>query len=83
TYYAAAIGRPVLLGSFPEADLDTGSPVAALGRTAPHLRESDDLRHRIASVIESHDPRAYVELRNLTSSAPGRSAALLRNVLYR
>ncbi|MBZ4320341.1 hypothetical protein JNW98_13365 [Streptomyces sp. SCA2-4] len=83
TYYAAAIGRPVLLASFPEADLDPDSPVAALGRTAPHLRASDDLRHRIAEVIESHDPGAYAVLGELTSSTPGRSAALLRNVLYR
>ncbi|QTT77787.1 hypothetical protein J7W19_13245 [Streptomyces mobaraensis NBRC 13819 = DSM 40847] len=83
TYYAAAIGRPVLLGSFPEADLDPESPVAALGRAAPRLRASDDLRHRIPEVIESHDPRAYAALAELTSSAPGRSAALLRNVLYR
>ncbi|MFI0739939.1 hypothetical protein ACH4PU_17905 [Streptomyces sp. NPDC021100] len=83
TYYAAAIGRPVLLGSFPEADLDPESPVAALGRAAPRLRASDDLRHRIAAVIESHDPGAYAALAELTSSAPGRSAALLRRLLYR
>ncbi|WP_212764396.1 hypothetical protein [Streptomyces sp. I05A-00742] len=82
TYYAAAIGRPVLLGSFPEEDLDPDSPVAAFGRTAPRLRPSDDLRRQLDEAVETHDPDRYAEAAALVSSVPGRSAALLRGVLY-
>jgi hypothetical protein len=82
TYYAASIGRPLLLGLFPEADLDPGSPVAALGRTAPRLRLHGGLRAQVDHVIETHDARRYAELAALTTSVPGQSAALLRRLFY-
>ncbi|KNB50258.1 hypothetical protein [Streptomyces caatingaensis] len=83
TYYAAAIGRPVLLGAFPAGDLDPHSPVAELGRTAPRLRPEDDLRAQIDRAVETHDPLRYAALAERTTSAPGRSAELLRRTFYR
>ncbi|MEU5023893.1 hypothetical protein [Streptomyces milbemycinicus] len=82
TYYAASIGRPVLLGAFPDGDLDPASPVAALGRTAPKLRPHGSLRAQIERAVQGHDPGRYAELAAQTTSAPGRSAALLRRLFY-
>ncbi|MFI1971874.1 hypothetical protein [Streptomyces cinnamoneus] len=82
TYYAASIGTPVLLGAFPEADLDPHSPVAALGRAAPRLRPSGSLRTQIDRAVRTHDPARYAALAAQTSSSPGQSAALLRRLFY-
>jgi hypothetical protein len=82
TYYAASIGIPVLLGAFPQEDLDPLSPVAALGRTAPRLVRRGSLRAQIDRTITSHTPGRYKELAAQTSSSPGESAALLRSLFY-
>ncbi|ANP49599.1 hypothetical protein [Streptomyces griseochromogenes] len=82
TYYAASIGTPVLLGAFPEQDLDPLSPVAALGRTAPRLVGRGGLRAQIDRVMAAHDPGRYKELAEQTSSSPGESAVLLRRLFY-
>ncbi|MGW2047130.1 hypothetical protein ACWCPF_18410 [Streptomyces sp. NPDC001858] len=82
TYYAAAIGIPVLLGAFPQEDLDPLSPVAALGRTAPRLLRRGSLRAQIDRAIASHEPGRYKELAEQTSSSPGESAVLLRRMFY-
>ncbi|WP_262505415.1 hypothetical protein, partial [Streptomyces sp. TRM68367] len=82
TYYAASIGVPVLLGAFPQEDLDPLSPVAALGRTAPRLLRRGSVRTQIDRAIASHEPGRYKELAEQTSSSPGESAALLRRLFY-
>jgi hypothetical protein len=82
TYYAASMGIPVLLGAFPQEDLDPLSPVAALGRTAPRLLRRGSLRAQIDRAITSHYPGRYKELAEQTSSSPGESAALLRRLFY-
>ncbi|WEO95190.1 hypothetical protein A6P39_014810 [Streptomyces sp. FXJ1.172] len=82
TYYAASIGVPVLLGAFPQQDLDPLSPVAALGRDAPRLVRRGSLRAQIDRVVAAHDPGRYKELAEQASSAPGESAALLRRLFY-
>ncbi|MGW0874197.1 hypothetical protein ACWD3Z_27410 [Streptomyces sp. NPDC002740] len=83
TYYAASIGTPVLLGAFPEEDLDPASPVAALGRTAPRLVRQGSLRAQIDRAIDCHVPERYKGLAEQTSSSPGRSAVLLRSLFYK
>ncbi len=82
TYYAASIGRPVLLGAFPQEDLDPLSPVAALGRTAPLLVRGESLRAQIDRAIQCHERNRYKELAEQASSSPGESAALLRRLFY-
>ena len=82
TFYAAAIGVPVLLGAFPFGDLDPLSPVAGLGRAAPRLRRHGSLRAQIDRVIGNHDPACYSTLTAQTSSSPGKSAELLRRLFY-
>ncbi|MGW0821002.1 hypothetical protein [Streptomyces sp. NPDC002845] len=82
TYYAASIGIPVLLGAFPEEDLDPLSPVAALGCTAPRLLRHGSVRAQIDRTIASHEPGRYASLAEQTSSSPGESATLLRRLFY-
>ncbi|MER7518730.1 hypothetical protein [Streptomyces sp. NPDC126499] len=82
TYYAAALGLPVLLGTFAEQDLDPASPVAALGRAAPRLRPETPLRAQVDAVIEGHVPGRYDGFAAAASSDPGASAGLLRNLFH-
>ncbi|MGP4111880.1 hypothetical protein ACTWP5_13300 [Streptomyces sp. 4N509B] len=82
TFYAAALGTPVLLGAFPEHQLDPDSPVAALGRTAPALRPDAPLPPQLTAAIEGHDPERHAPVTALLTSAPGESAARLRSLCY-
>ncbi|MFF9842077.1 hypothetical protein [Streptomyces sp. NPDC013740] len=82
TYYAAALGLPVLLGAFAHRDLDPASPVAALGRTAPLLRPGTPLRPQLDAVIDAHVPGRYDGFAAAASSAPGDSARLLRSLFH-
>ncbi|WP_405742104.1 hypothetical protein OG422_10135 [Streptomyces sp. NBC_01525] len=80
TYYAAALGTPVLLGAAPLDGLDPASPVAEFVRTAPRLDPLRPLRPQLESAISDHRPhRGPAEL---TTSVPGKSAALLRTLFY-
>ena len=47
TAYAAALGKTVLLASFPEQDVVPGSPADSLGRLAPRLDPSASLREQV------------------------------------
>ncbi|MEV6328096.1 hypothetical protein [Streptomyces sp. NPDC051909] len=82
TYYAVALGLPVLLGTFAERDLDPDSPVASLGRAAPRLRPGVPLRTQLDAVIDGHVPGRYDGFAALASSDPGGSAGLLRTLFH-
>ncbi|MEU8619870.1 hypothetical protein [Streptomyces sp. NPDC048623] len=82
TYYAAALGLPVLLGAFADRELDPASPVAALGRAAPRLRPGSPLRAQLDAVIDGHVPGRYDGFAALASSDPGGSAGLLRTLFH-
>ncbi|MFE5736967.1 hypothetical protein [Streptomyces celluloflavus] len=81
SYYAAALGIPVLLGAAPLSGLDPRSPVAEFVRTAPRLDPRAPLRGQVESLLDGHRPLPGPAA--LTTSAPGASAALLRKVFYR
>ncbi|MFD0922689.1 hypothetical protein ACFQ16_23330 [Saccharopolyspora rosea] len=80
TAYAAALGKPVLLGAFPDADVAAGSAVAALGGIAPRL----DRRRSLAAQLHelTATPPDLREVGELASSVPGESAGILRRVCY-
>ncbi|MET9950882.1 hypothetical protein ABZ135_04940 [Streptomyces sp. NPDC006339] len=82
TYYAAALGVPVLLGAFAQRDLDPASPVAALGRAAPRLRPDAPLRPQVDAVIDGHVPGRYDAFAAAATSDPGASAGLLRSLFH-
>ncbi|MFJ5260316.1 hypothetical protein ACIQAC_07540 [Streptomyces sp. NPDC088387] len=80
TYYAAALGTPVLLGAAPLSGLDPRAPVHDFVRRAPRLDPGRPLRAQLDGLVEAHrpDPRPAA----FTSSLPGESAAHLRRVFY-
>ncbi|NUP15273.1 MAG: hypothetical protein HOZ81_04055 [Streptomyces sp.] len=80
TYYAAALGTPVLLGATPLAGLAPDAPVHAFVRTAPRLTPELPLRPQIETLLADHGPSP--EPAEFISSAPGESATLLRRLFY-
>jgi len=83
TYYAAALGRPLLLGTFPDDDVQPDTHVALLGRLAPRLDAHRPVRAQLDAAIEQYAPLRYTRLRALASSVPGQAARLIRRTLYR
>ncbi|MEW2212552.1 hypothetical protein ACIQIE_11190 [Streptomyces globisporus] len=80
TYYAAALGTPVLLGAAPLESLDPQAPIAGFIRTAPRLDTRSPLRGQVDTLIEDHTPQPGPP--RFTSSVPGEAAARLRRVFY-
>ncbi|MFD7426123.1 hypothetical protein ACFV6Z_03500 [Streptomyces sp. NPDC059818] len=80
TFYAAALGTPVLLAAAPLHELDPGAPVSDLMREAPRLDPRGPLREQIDRLVEDHrplpGPAAY------TTSVPGEAAVRLRTLFY-
>ncbi|MGA4838316.1 hypothetical protein [Streptomyces sp. G45] len=81
SYYSAALGTPVLLGAADERGLGADSPVAAFVRAAPRLDPHRPLRPQLDAALARHEPLPGPA--ELTSSAPGRAAELLRRAFYR
>ncbi|MEU3184108.1 hypothetical protein ABZ707_07830 [Streptomyces sp. NPDC006923] len=80
SYYAAALGTPVLLGSASLDGLGPTSPVAEFVRTAPRLDPYAPLLPQFEHQLATHrPPRGPAEM---TTSAPGQSASLLRSLFY-
>ncbi|WP_319354881.1 hypothetical protein [Streptomyces ipomoeae] len=80
SYYAAALGTPVLLGAAPLAGLATDSPVADFVRRAPRLDPHAPLQPQLEAVLATHQPMSGPA--EFTTSAPGKAAARLRHVFY-
>ncbi|MFJ2647427.1 hypothetical protein ACIO1C_11940 [Streptomyces sp. NPDC087420] len=80
SYYAAAQGTPVLLGSASLDGLGPTSPVAEFVRTAPRLDPYAPLLPQVEHQLATHRPLTAPA--EMTTSAPGRSAALLRELFY-
>jgi hypothetical protein len=77
TYYAAALGTPVLLGAAGTGALAPDSPVAAFVRSAPRL---DPYAPLLPQLERPAAPPAGPA--GLTTSDPGRAAELLRALFY-
>ncbi|MER5743605.1 hypothetical protein ABT097_10060 [Streptomyces sp. NPDC002225] len=80
TYYAAALGIPVLLGATPLDDLDPDAPISAFMREAPRLDPAAPLATQIEDVVDRHRP--LLGPAEFTTSVPGESAARLRRLFY-
>ena len=80
TYYAAALGTPVLLGAAPLSGLAPDAPVHDFVRTAPRLDPAPPLRTQVEALLAGHQPLA--EPAEFTSSLPGGSASRLRRLFY-
>ncbi|MFI8904673.1 hypothetical protein ACIGV8_03885 [Streptomyces albidoflavus] len=80
SFYAAALGVPVLLGATGDDRLDPETPLAGFVREAPRLDPHRSLRDQVEEVLgRGRPPRDHAA--SVTSS-PGRSAELLRRHFY-
>ncbi|KIZ14306.1 hypothetical protein [Streptomyces natalensis] len=80
SYYAAALGTPVLLAAAGADRLDPEAPLAAFVRDAPRLDPQGPLRDQLADLLARHRPIPGPA--EFTTSAPGASAELLRRHFY-
>ena len=80
TYYAAALGTPVLLGAAPLDGLDPDAPVYEFVRDAPRLDARAALRPQVESLLAAQCPLPRPA--EFVSSVPGESAARLRRLFY-
>jgi hypothetical protein len=83
TFYAAAMGVPVLLGAFPEDDIAIDSHIGRLRAIAPLLTWDKPLRQQVDEAIHAYSVDNYAAFRNDVSSRPGESAHILRREMYR
>ncbi|GAA4545636.1 hypothetical protein GCM10023192_58470 [Amycolatopsis samaneae] len=81
TGYAAALGRPTVLGAFD--DVPPGTPITMLGSAAPRLPARGPYAPHLAAAIDAHRPDHFTAVRDLVSALPGRSLATLRALFYR
>lgn len=80
TSYAAAIGRPVHLATFPEHNIRPGSLADALAGFAPRL---DHHRPLAGQLNRTPDPGRVPAFARLISAAPGQAAPRFRAAMYR
>ncbi|WP_318552051.1 hypothetical protein [Kitasatospora fiedleri] len=81
SYYAAALGTPVVLAATGPSVIDDGSQVAAFVRAAPKLDPHAALGPQVEELIGRGDVPAGPAAS--TTSDPGGSAGLLRSLFYR
>ena len=77
TYYAAALGRPVLLAAFDIADIDPASPLLEFGSLLPRLGSG-----RLVEQVDLATRSPVVPVADLLIEHHGDSASRLRTVLY-
>ena len=77
TYYAAALGRPVLLAAFDTGDIDPESPLVEFGSLLPRLGSG-----RLAEQVDRAARSSVAPVADLLIEHHGASAARLRTVLY-
>ncbi|GHA97868.1 hypothetical protein [Streptomyces termitum] len=80
SYYAAALGTPVLLAADGAGVLDDEAPLARFVRHAPRLDPHGPLLPQVERGIAAHRPDPAHA--GFVTSDPGRSAALLRRHFY-
>jgi len=82
TAYAAALGKAVLLGAFPDDEVAPGTAVHELGRVAARLDRQSALRPQIDLARDEHRTSRFAEVARLASSAPGEAADRIRALCY-
>lgn len=83
SFYAAAIGTPLLLATAPADEVDPRSPVGRLLEVTPRLDAHADPAPQVERALARYEPGGLAPITALTTSLPGRSAAVLRETIYR
>ncbi|MGH8882854.1 MAG: hypothetical protein ACRD0P_36860, partial [Stackebrandtia sp.] len=58
-FYAADVGRPLLLAAFSDTEVPGDSPAAALSQAVPRLDPESPLAEQIDTAVAGHDPDRY------------------------
>jgi hypothetical protein len=82
TFYAAALGVPVLLGAWGHEEMLPGTPLAEFGERAPRLHPEGGLRSQLEAVGRSWDRERYRDLAGRCFAEQGRAMQRLREVIY-
>ncbi|MGB7587578.1 MAG: CDP-glycerol glycerophosphotransferase family protein, partial [Solirubrobacterales bacterium] len=82
TFYAAALGVPILLGAYGTAEMTPGTPLEQFGRRAPRLDLDAALREQIENTEWRLDPERYGDLAARCFANPGKAMQRLRDVIY-
>ncbi len=82
TVYAAALGVPVSLATFPDAAVRPDSAAAHLATWAPRIDDGRPLLQQCA-VAKAQQPDHGHRLATYLTSRPGAAAAALRSAMYR
>jgi hypothetical protein len=77
TVYAAALGRPTLLGAFPDDQVVPGSPAHRLGQVASRYDPGVPLD------VQLGEATGHPELTGLVTAVPGEARSRLRATCYR
>ncbi|MEU9399921.1 hypothetical protein [Streptomyces sp. NPDC048242] len=83
TLYGVELGIPSILGAFQDSVVSPDSPLRKLGDALPRIDPTSPLLNQLthAARTQPSDPD-LAALRGSVTSEPGRSAALLRRLLY-
>ena len=80
--YAAALGKPMMVGRFDSALTVEGSPIVRLAHRAPRLDLDAPLQPQIDAAIAAHAPGRYDSIADRLSGKPGESLRLHRDLIY-
>lgn len=83
TMYGACIGRPVLLGAYPDDEIAPGSLPAMVAARSPRLCPDAPLAPQVDAAIAGHDRALADGYSAALTSAPGASLRLIRDAVYR
>jgi hypothetical protein len=83
TAYGAAIGVPVLLAPQSAARVEPGSLQARVAERAPALNLEESFAPQLDKAADQWRAEAHAVIREQVSDVPGRSAQILRGVMYR
>lgn len=81
--YGAMTGRPVLLASRPDAEVDPHSPMAELSAFVPRLHEEKPVRRQLARAAATYRADLHEQVAARITSEPGRFVRKMRALLYR
>jgi len=82
TAYAAAIGIPVLLATFPDEEVDRESPLRDLAQIAPWYRAGRSVRSLLPEASAAWSSENSMAIRARITDMPGQSARIIRRIMY-